>query len=78
MSQASVGVLILTLVALCGGLSLALARVAHIDPMTAYLAMSRGGIDAVAIIVASAKLDMSFHASVVDLAVPGENDPAID
>jgi membrane AbrB-like protein len=94
---------ILALVALCGGLSLALARVAHVDPMTAYLAMSPGGIDAVAIIAASAKLDMSFvmalqtarvlvvilvgpalarflsgHAPVVDVAVPGENDPAID
>jgi uncharacterized protein len=51
---------ILALIALCAGLSFALARVAHIDPMTAYLAMSPGGIDAVAIIAASAKLDMSF------------------
>jgi uncharacterized protein len=94
---------IAALIALCGGLSLALARVAHVDPMTAYLAMSPGGIDAVAIIAASAKLDIPFvmalqtarvlvvilvgpalarllsgHTPVADVAVPGENDPAID
>ena len=51
---------ILALIALCAGLSFALAHLAHVDPMTAYLAMSPGGIDAVAIIAASAKLDMSF------------------
>jgi membrane AbrB-like protein len=50
----------LALIALCGGLAFALSRLAHLDPMTAYLATSPGGIDAVAIVAASAKLDMSF------------------
>ncbi len=48
------------LIALCAGLSAILATLAHIDPMTAYLAMSPGGIDAVAIIAVSAKLDLPF------------------
>ncbi len=48
------------LIALCAGLSAILAAMAHVDPMTAYLAMSPGGIDAVAIIAVSAKLDLPF------------------
>jgi membrane AbrB-like protein len=51
---------ILALIGLCGLLAFALARVANLDPMTAYLAMSPGGIDAVAIVAASAKLNLSF------------------
>jgi membrane AbrB-like protein len=51
---------ILALIALCGLLAVALAHFAGLDPMTAYLAMSPGGIDAVAIVAASAKLDLSF------------------
>jgi membrane AbrB-like protein len=51
---------ILALIAVCGALSTALAAFAHVDAMTAYLAMSPGGVDAAAIIAASAKLDMPF------------------
>ncbi len=51
---------VVALIALCAGLSTALATITHIDPMTAYLAMSPGGIDAVAIIAVSAKLDLPF------------------
>ena len=48
------------LLALCGGFGLLLAHFAHVDAMTAYLATSPGGVDAVAIIAASTKLDMPF------------------
>jgi membrane AbrB-like protein len=50
----------LLLLALCGGLGVLLGHYAHVDAMTAYLAMSPGGLDAVAIIAASAHLDMPF------------------
>jgi membrane AbrB-like protein len=51
---------ILVLILLCGLLALALNRFAGIDPLTAYLATSPGGADSVAIIAASAKVDMPF------------------
>lgn len=53
---ASIGALI----ALCGGLSWVLAQVAHVDALTAYLAMSPGGMDTVAIIAASSPVDLAF------------------
>jgi membrane AbrB-like protein len=43
-----------------GLLALALVYAAGIDPMTAYLATSPGGMDSVAIIGASSKADLSF------------------
>ena len=51
---------ILSLLALCAGLGLMLGRFAHVDALTAYLAASPGGLDAVAIIAASTKIDMPF------------------
>ena len=48
------------LVAFCGGLAVLLHRILGIDPLTAYLATSPGGIDSVAIIAASAKVDVPF------------------
>ncbi len=51
---------ILCLIAVCGGLAAGLAHVAHVDPLTAYLAMSPGGADSVAIIAASTPVDMPF------------------
>jgi uncharacterized protein len=51
---------IIVLIAVCALLSVALAWAAHVDPMTAYLAMSPGGADSVAIIAASSKVDVSF------------------
>jgi membrane AbrB-like protein len=51
---------ILALIALCGGLALVLARAAGIDPLTAYLATSPGGVDSVAIIAASSHVDLPF------------------
>ena len=50
----------LALLAICGGFGVALAHYAHVDAMTAYLATSPGGMDAIAIIAASTKIDMPF------------------
>jgi membrane AbrB-like protein len=44
---------ILLLLAICGGLGAVLSVTLHIDPLTAYLATSPGGVDSVAIIAAS-------------------------
>ena len=51
---------IFALIAMCGGLAYAFISAAGTDPLTAYLATSPGGADAVAIIAASSKVDMSF------------------
>jgi uncharacterized protein len=51
---------IFTLIALCGGLAFALHEAAGTDPLTAYLATSPGGADAVAIIAASSHVDLPF------------------
>jgi membrane AbrB-like protein len=54
----SVAASILVLIAVCGALAAALAHFAHVDALTAYLAMSPGGADSVAIIAASTPVDM--------------------
>jgi membrane AbrB-like protein len=51
---------VLTLMLFAGGLAAALVRVFGIDPLTAYLATSPGGADSVAIIAASARVNVSF------------------
>jgi membrane AbrB-like protein len=51
---------ILGLMLICGGLALILVKTAGIDPLTAYLATSPGGMDSVAIIAASSKVDVPF------------------
>jgi uncharacterized protein len=51
---------IAAMMAFCGGLAALLVRVVGVDPLTAYLATSPGGVDAVAIIAASTKVDTSF------------------
>jgi len=48
------------LIILCAGLAWILHFAAGIDPLSAYLATSPGGADSVAIIAASAKVDMPF------------------
>jgi membrane AbrB-like protein len=56
-----VAVAALVLMAWCGLLAFALTRIAHVDPLTAYLATSPGGLDSVAIIAASAHgVDVAF------------------
>ena len=46
--------------AFCGMLAGTLAALFHVDPLTAYLATTPGGVDAAAIIAASTKVDTSF------------------
>ena len=48
------------MIAVCAALAAVLVRVAGIDPLTAYLATSPGGMDSVAIIGAASKVDLSF------------------
>jgi uncharacterized protein len=51
----------LALIVFCAGLSWCLSHLLHIDPLSAYLATSPGGMDTVAIIAASSpQVDMSF------------------
>lgn len=51
---------VLTLLAVCGLFSLFMWREMGIDPLTAYLAACPGGLDSVAIIAATAQVDISF------------------
>jgi membrane AbrB-like protein len=51
---------IFALIAVCAGLSWLLVQVTGVDPLTAYLAMSPGGMDTVAIIAASSHVDLPF------------------
>ena len=53
----------LTLIVLCAAVGAALAQWAGIDPLTAYLATSPGGVDVVAIIAASTPVDLAFVVS---------------
>jgi membrane AbrB-like protein len=50
----------IALIGFCGGLAFILTRELGIDPLTAYLATSPGGMDSVAIIAASTHVDLSF------------------
>ena len=58
-----IGVIAL-LLGMCGCIALALVAFAGISPLTAYLATSPGGADSIAIIAASAPVDMAFVMSV--------------
>ena len=52
---------ILALMAFCGGMALLLSHELGIDPLTAYLATSPGGMDSIAIIAAASdSVDISF------------------
>lgn len=51
---------ILVLIAFCGGLACVLVRTLGVDPLTAYLATSPGGMDSIAIIAASSDVDLPF------------------
>jgi hypothetical protein len=51
---------IVLLMAFCGILAATLTALFHVDPLTAYLATSPGGVDAAAIIAASTKADTAF------------------
>jgi membrane AbrB-like protein len=51
---------VLLLMAFCGGMAVVLVKIAGLDPLTAYLATSPGGVDSAAIIAASSKVDLPF------------------
>ncbi len=51
---------VLLLMGFCGGLAVVLVKIAGIDPLTAYLATSPGGVDSAAIIAATSKVDLPF------------------
>jgi membrane AbrB-like protein len=48
------------MIALCGGIGAVLTQFADVSPLTAYLATSPGGADAVTIIAASSPVDVPF------------------
>ncbi|MFC0217453.1 hypothetical protein FHS82_003233 [Pseudochelatococcus lubricantis] len=48
------------LIAFCGGLAAVLVYALGVDPLTAYLATSPGGLDSVAIIAAASNVDLGF------------------
>ena len=51
---------ILVLLTFCGGLAALLVYTLGVDPVTAYLATSPGGMDSIAIIAASTQVDLPF------------------
>jgi uncharacterized protein len=51
---------IAALIAFCSGLAYVLVRTLGVDPLTAYLATSPGGMDSIAIIAASSDVDLPF------------------
>ena len=51
---------VLVLIVLCGGLAVMLVLTTGVDPLTAYLATSPGGMDSVAIIAASSNVNVPF------------------
>ncbi len=51
---------IVSLIAVCGLIAVAMVLFAGIDPLTAYLATSPGGLDTVAIVAAASNVDLSF------------------
>ena len=52
---------IVLLVGFCGGLAWLLVQHFHLDPLTAYLATSPGGMDSIAVIAASShNVDLEF------------------
>ena len=50
----------LALIAACAGIGFVLVKTVGVDPLTAYLATSPGGIDAVSIIASSSRVDVPF------------------
>jgi membrane AbrB-like protein len=61
----------LVLIAICMALAALLVVVGRVDPLTAYLAMSPGGADTVAIIATSSNVDLSFVMSMQMLRLVG-------
>ncbi len=51
---------IVFLIAACAGIAVIVAHLTHLDPLTAYLATSPGGLDSVAVIAASSSVNVPF------------------
>lgn len=51
---------VVVLIIFCGGLAAILTELLGIDPLTAYLATSPGGLNSIAVIAASSNVDLSF------------------
>lgn len=51
---------IVCLVLACAGIAVVVAHLTHLDPLTAYLATSPGGLDSVAVIAASSSVNVPF------------------
>jgi membrane AbrB-like protein len=51
---------IIALIAICAGIGYALVMLAGIDPLTAFLATSPGGVDSVVIIAANSNVNLPF------------------
>jgi len=56
----SMMVSIVCLVLACAGIAVIVAHLTHLDPLTAYLATSPGGLDSVAVIAASSSVNVPF------------------
>ncbi len=54
---------IIALIVICAGIGYALAGISGVDPLTAFLATSPGGIDAVIIIAANSNVNLPFVAA---------------
>jgi membrane AbrB-like protein len=54
---------IVALIVMCGGIGYALVKVSGVDPLTAFLATSPGGLDSVIIIAANSKVNLPFVAA---------------
>lgn len=57
-------ILIFLLIAICAGVSVIVSNITGVDFLTAYLALSPGGSDSVAIIAASCDVEISFVMSI--------------
>ncbi|MDR0379187.1 MAG: AbrB family transcriptional regulator [Candidatus Accumulibacter sp.] len=56
----SIALSVVCLILACAGIALALTRITGIDPLTAYLATSPGGLDAIAVIAATSNVNIPF------------------
>ncbi|MDR3299798.1 MAG: AbrB family transcriptional regulator [Candidatus Accumulibacter sp.] len=56
----SIAASIVCMILMCAGVAAALTQITDIDPLTAYLATSPGGLDSVAIIAATSGVNMPF------------------
>jgi uncharacterized protein len=66
------------LIAFCGGVAAVLVIALGLDPLTAYLATSPGGLDSAAIIAASSHVDLSFIMALQTIRMRLLSQPGVD